>query len=148
MLNTVMGNRGMVVAPHHLAASIGADVLREGGNAIEAMVASAAAIAVCYPHMNGLGGDNFWLIHSKGSAPIGIDACGASASLANIGFYRNQGMQAIPDRGPLAALTMAGTVSGWQKALDYSCEAWGGQIPLKRLLSIGSIKAIFSYYKL
>ncbi len=135
MLKTVMGRRGMVVAPHHLAASIGTDVLRDGGNAIEAMVASAAAIAVCYPHMNGLGGDNFWLIHSKGEAPVGIDACGASAGLSSIGFYRDQAMGAIPSRGPLAALTMAGAVSGWQKALEYSRKAWGGRIPLKRLLA-------------
>ena len=40
----------------------GSSVLREGGNAIEAMVAAAATIAVVYPHMNGLGGDNFWLV--------------------------------------------------------------------------------------
>ncbi|SQA97298.1 Putative gamma-glutamyltransferase ywrD [Cedecea neteri] len=37
-------------------------VLRHGGDAIEAMVAAAAAIAVVYPHMNGIGGDGFWLI--------------------------------------------------------------------------------------
>jgi len=134
MLNTVMGNRGMVVAPHHLAASIGADVLRDGGNAIEAMVASAAAIAVCYPHMNGLGGDNFWLIHDKESAAVGIDACGAAAGLANIDFFREQALDAIPGRGPLAALTMAGAVSGWQKALDHSSHVWGGRMPLNRLL--------------
>jgi oxamate amidohydrolase len=84
--------------------------------------------------MNGLGGDNFWLIHSKGAAPVGIDACGAAAGLATIDFYRDQALDAIPGRGPLAALTMAGAVSGWQKALDHSSNAWGGRIPLKRLL--------------
>jgi gamma-glutamyltranspeptidase len=129
-----MGHQGMIVAPHHLAASIGSDVLRDGGNAIEGMVASAAAIAVCYPHMNGLGGDNFWLIHSKGKAVVGIDACGASAGLCDIDFYRDQAMEAIPGRGPLAASTMAGAISGWQKALDHSRNVWGGRIPLGRLL--------------
>lgn len=54
--------RGMAVAPHHLASQSALAVLREGGSAIEAMVAAAAAIAVVYPHMNGLGGDGFWLI--------------------------------------------------------------------------------------
>ena len=47
----------MVTAPHHLAARAGLRVLEEGGNAIEAMVAAAAAITVVYPHMNALGGD-------------------------------------------------------------------------------------------
>lgn len=50
---------GMVTAPHHLAPQAGAAVLREGGNAIEAMVAAAATIAVVYPDMNGIGVDGF-----------------------------------------------------------------------------------------
>ena len=63
MLNTPQGFGGMVTAPHHLASQSGLSVLRDGGNAIEAAVAAAATIAVVYPHMNALGGDNFWLIH-------------------------------------------------------------------------------------
>ena len=51
---TTRATRGMVVAPHRLAAKAGLAVLRDGGNAIEAMVAAAATIAVVYPHMNGL----------------------------------------------------------------------------------------------
>ncbi|HIH6649117.1 TPA: gamma-glutamyltransferase, partial [Klebsiella michiganensis] len=47
--------RGMAVAPHHLASQSALAILREGGSAIEAMVAAAATIAVVYPHMNGLG---------------------------------------------------------------------------------------------
>lgn len=123
----------MVVAPHHLAAEAGLSVLRDGGNAIEAMVAAAATIAVVYPHMNGLGGDNFWLVSEAGRPPVGIDACGAAAGLATREFYRGQGFeQTIPSRGPLAALTVAGAVSGWQKALELSA-AWGGRLPLERL---------------
>ena len=76
MLQTPRATRGMVVAPHHLAAQAGLSVLREGGNAIEAMVAAAAAIAAVYPQMNGLGGDNFWLIESGNGTPIAIDVCG------------------------------------------------------------------------
>ncbi len=122
----------MVVAPHHLAAQAGLGVLREGGNAIEAMVAAAATIAVVYPHMNALGGDNFWLIGDGRGAPTGIDACGAAAGV-DIGFYRSRGLDAIPSRGPLAANTVAGAVSGWQAALDVSAR-WGGALPLSRLL--------------
>ena len=55
MINTAAATRGMVVAPHHLAAQSGLAVLHEGGNAIEAMVAAAATIAVVYPHMNAIG---------------------------------------------------------------------------------------------
>jgi gamma-glutamyltranspeptidase/glutathione hydrolase len=57
MLHTLRSTGGMLVAPHHLAAQAGRDVLRDGGNAVEAMVAAAAAIAVVYPHMNAIGGE-------------------------------------------------------------------------------------------
>jgi len=124
----------MVVAPHHLASQAGLGVLREGGNAVEAMIAAAAAIAVVYPHMNGLGGDNFWLISDgRGGPPVAIDACGAAAGLADVGFYRERGLAAIPARGPLAANTVAGAVSGWQAAHALAREM-GGQLPLARLL--------------
>jgi oxamate amidohydrolase len=135
MLQSRNATRGMVVAPHHLAAQAGQAVLREGGNAIEAMVAAASTIAVVYPHMNGLGGDNFWLISRGGKPPIGIDACGAAAGLASAGFYAEQGhTAAIPSRGALSALTMAGAVSGWEAALDVSREL-GGRLPVSRLLA-------------
>jgi oxamate amidohydrolase len=135
MLHTTTATRGMVVAPHHLAAEAGLAVLREGGNAIEAMVAAASTIAVVYPHMNGLGGDNFWLISQGGKPPIGIDACGAAAGLATREFYSNEhAVKAIPSRGPLSALTMAGAVSGWRAALDVG-KAAGGRLPLTRLLA-------------
>ncbi len=135
MNHTTLATRGMVVAPHHLAAQAGLAVLREGGNAIEAMVAAASTIAVVYPHMNGLGGDNFWLISQGGRPPVAIDACGGAAGLASAEFYADHGHTAtIPGRGPLAAVTMAGAVSGWAKALDLSA-AHGGRLPLSRLLA-------------
>ena len=134
MLNTKRTYNGMVVAPHHLASQAGLRVLREGGNAVEAMIASASTIAVVYPHMNGLGGDNFWLIHKSGKPVTAIDACGAAAGAACIKFYEQLGYSAIPERGPLAALTMAGAVSGWQNALQYSQQVLNGKMPLSRLL--------------
>ena len=108
--------------------------MQDGGNAIEAMVAGAAAVAVVYPHMNALGGDNIWLIYVPETDPIGIDACGAAAARADIAFYRDKGHDTIPSRGPLAALTVAGAVSGWQAALAISEKEWGGALPLSRLL--------------
>lgn len=133
MLQTPRSTRGMVVAPHHLAAQAGLRVLREGGNAIEAMVAAAATIAVVYPHMNSLGGDNFWLISDGQGSPVAIDACGAAAVNADVEFYRRQGYTEIPTRGALAANTTAGAVSGWQAALQVS-HRWGGKLRLPRLV--------------
>jgi gamma-glutamyltranspeptidase len=134
VLTTLMSRRGTVVAPHHLAAQSGLAVLREGGNAVEAMVAAAATIAVVYPHMNSIGGDGFWLIQEPGKRPVGIDASGAAASLATPEFYASHGLAAVPPRGPLAALTVAGTISGWAKALEGAA-AWGKALPLSRLLA-------------
>jgi gamma-glutamyltranspeptidase/glutathione hydrolase len=133
MRQTLTSPRGMATAPHHLAASSAAGVLREGGNAIEAMVAAAATIAVVYPHMNAIGGDGFWLISEPGREPVAIDACGGAAALASIDFYAARGHAAIPSRGPLAANTVAGAVSGWQEALAHSAR-WNGRLPLSRLL--------------
>lgn len=132
MLNTLNALDGMVVAPHHLAAQAGRDVLLDGGNAVEAVVAAAAAIAVVYPHMNSIGGDGFWLIHRPGYEPVAIDASGVAAQLATRQFY--QGMDAIPPRGPRAALTVAGTVSGWDKALEHARTWSKSPMPLSRLL--------------
>jgi len=134
MLNTKRAYNGMVVAPHHLASQAGLRVLREGGNAVEAMIAAASTIAVVYPHMNGLGGDNFWLLHSAANGISAIDACGGAAGLASIDFYQDQRCEKIPDRGPLAAVTMAGAVGGWQTAFEYSQNILDGNLPLSRLL--------------
>jgi oxamate amidohydrolase len=134
MLHSRSGRGGMVSAPHHLAAQSGAAVLREGGNAVEAMVAAAATIAVTYPHMNGIGGDGFWLIAEPGRMPVAIRACGPAAALASPGFYVEQGDQAIPTRGARAALTVAGAIGGWQSALEHA-RSWGKPLPVARLLA-------------
>ncbi len=134
MLHSCMAARGMITAPHHLAAQSGLAVLREGGNAIEAAVAAAATIAVVYPHMNGLGGDGFWLIAEPGRPPVSIDGAGAAAAAADPAFYEARGARSIPRHGPLAATTVAGTVSGWQAALEISTR-WGGRLPLSRLFA-------------
>jgi gamma-glutamyltranspeptidase len=135
MINTTRGLRGMAVAPHSLASQSALAVLREGGNAIEAMIAAAATIAVVYPHMNSIGGDSFWLLHVPGEAPGAIDACGAAAAAASRNWYAERGhRQVIPHRGGVAANTVAGTVSGWGAAHELSRKALGGRLPLSRLL--------------
>ena len=134
MISTQAAGRAVAVAPHALAARSAAAVMREGGNAVEAMAAAAATIAVVYPHMNSIGGDGFWLVHVPGEKPRAIDASGAAAAAANIAYYRERGMAAIPFRGGVAANTVAGTVSGWDLALALSREHLGGRMPLPRLL--------------
>jgi len=133
MIQSNIAPLGMVVAPHHLASESALAVLREGGNAIEAMVAAAATIAVVYPHMNGLGGDGFWLIVPPQGSPIAIDASGSAGSLADFSFYA--GATTIPHRGAKAALTVAGTVSGWAEALKVSAELTDNIQPVSRLLA-------------
>ncbi len=134
MSETVVGEKGMVVAPHAAAAEAGAEILRAGGNAIEAMIATAATIAVVYPHMNAIGGDGFWLIREPGKAPRYIEACGGAGAKATIAAYHAKGYDRIPVRGPDAALTVAGAVSGWDLAFALS-RSLGGAIDRKTLLA-------------
>lgn len=127
---TVNASRGMVTSPHHLASSAGLGVLEDGGNALEAAVAMAAALAVVYPHMTSIGGDSFWLVCEPSGDVYSIDACGAAAQTASLDLYRAGGLTSVPWRGPLAANTVAGTLSGWEMALA----AGRGNMPLSRLL--------------
>lgn len=134
MLTTALSFSGAISAPHQAAALAGRDVLKAGGTAIEAMVAAAAAVAVAYPHMNGIGGDGFWIIHRPGQAPLGISGCGRAAALADPPWYRERGhADALPTRGALAALTVPGTVAGWAEALALVPAS--RRIPLADLLA-------------
>ncbi len=124
--------RGVVCAPHFAAVEAGRSILADGGNALEAMVAMAAAIAVLYPHMNHLGGDGFWLIREPSGRVRAIMAAGSAGMNARLELYREH--RAIPPRGPLAALTVPGAVGGWMLALE-AAKAHGGTLPLDVLLA-------------
>lgn len=124
----------LAVAPHAQAAQSGADVLADGGNAIEACVAMAATLAAVYPHMTGLGGDSFWLLHQPGDPVRSILGCGRSAAGIDRAHYLDAGYSRIPYRGSQAANTVAGTVSGLDQALAISNRQWQGKLPLWRLL--------------
>lgn len=117
MLETALGFNGAFTAPHRAASQAGRDILKAGGSAIEAMVAAAATIAVAYPHMNGLGGDAFWIIHRPGLPPVAISGAGRAAALATPERYSSRGQASIPVRGPDAALVVPGAVATWQAAL-------------------------------
>jgi len=127
-----------VAAPHDLAAIAGRDVLLQGGNAIEAMVAMAASIAVVYPHMNSIGGDGFWIIRDPKGKTRAIEACGFAGANATRAAYEALG--GIPTRGPMAALTVPGAIGGWKAALELSA-ALGGRLPLADLLDAAASQA-------
>ena len=113
----VRSPHGMVVCPHALASAVGAQILSDGGHAVDAAIATQAALSVVYPHMTGLGGDAFWLIYDAQTGAVqGLNGSGRSAQVATIDCYTRQGLTAIPQRGPRAALTVPGAVDSWAQA--------------------------------
>ena len=120
---------GMVTSPHALATQTGVDVLQAGGNAIEAAIATVAALSVTYPHFCGWGGDVLMLV---------ADAQGTVQSIAGIGQAagRLDGYQGtIPTRGPRSALTTAGAADALGQAFEISHQAWGGKRSWGELLA-------------
>nr|WP_315593195.1 gamma-glutamyltransferase [uncultured Cupriavidus sp.] len=112
---------GMVTSPHALASEAGLEILRAGGNAIEAAIAMGATLAVTYPHFTGLGGDAFWILSDQHGSVRTLSGIGQAA--ATLPDYGN----AIPPRGPASALTTAATVDTWDRAFAISRAQWGGQ---------------------
>src|SRR5262245_1298000 len=131
-LHSAGHRRGVVAAPHRAAAEAGRDILADGGNAIEAMIAMAATIAAVYPHMNHVGGDGFWLLRDASGRMRAIEAAGFAGERARRELYRDH--ETIPARGPLAALTVPGALGGWSLAAE-AARAAGGKMPLDVLLT-------------
>ena len=125
--------RAVVASPHVLASRAGAAILERGGNAVDAALAAAITIAVVYPHMNGIGGDAFWLVFDGPRGELrGLNAAGRAAATASREAYARRGA-AMPVRGGAAALTVPGVVSGWWEAHRYSRERLGSPIAWKAL---------------
>ena len=123
----------MAAAPHRDTAAAGRQIFAEGGNALEAMIAMAASIAAVYPHMNHVGGDGFWLVREGSGRVRAFMGAGPAGRRASIAHYAEQGLEEIPTRGPLAALTVPGAVGTWILAQECAA-ACGGRLPLKVLL--------------
>jgi gamma-glutamyltranspeptidase/glutathione hydrolase len=130
-LHSAGHRRGVVAAPHRAAVEDGRQILAEGGNALEAMVAMAASIAAVYPHMNHIGGDGFWLVREPRGRVRALIAAGPAGANARPELYRAH--ETIPARGPLAALTVPGAIGGWLLAMELA-KAHGGKLPLDMLL--------------
>lgn len=112
----VMSTRGMVAASHYLASAAGVHTLRQGGSAVDACIAINAVLAVVYGHMAGLGGDVFAQVWDPSEGQVkALNGSGRSGENVTVDFYREKGWDSIEARGPLAANTVPGVVSGWAK---------------------------------
>jgi gamma-glutamyltranspeptidase/glutathione hydrolase len=129
--SVTLAPRGIVTSPHALASQAGVDVLRAGGSAVDAAIATSAALAVLYPHMTGLGGDAFWLIYDAKSRRVRhLDGGGRAAASADLAAFASLGLQEIPYRGIVpATVTTPGSVASWGEA-----HAAYGRLPLARCL--------------
>ncbi len=106
-----------IASPHHVATQVGAEVLAEGGTAMDATVAVNAALGVIYPHMCGPGGDLFLLYYDASSGEVScLNASGGAPALASRAAYRERGLTAVPARGTLS-VTTPGAVAGWEQGL-------------------------------
>src|SRR5579859_4369015 len=108
-----MATHGLVAAPHALAAQAGLDILKAGGNAVDAAIAANAALQVVYPFVCGLGGDLFAIVWDAPSRTlIGLNASGRAPRAATIERYQALGHEKMPRYG-IHSVTVPGCVSGW-----------------------------------
>lgn len=110
----VYGKQGMVATSHPIAAQAGRDILKAGGNAIDAAVATAAALTVVEPGSNGIGGDSFSIIW-KDNKMYGLNASGPSPSNLDSASYLDKS-KAFPTYG-LKAVTVPGVPAGWAELI-------------------------------
>jgi gamma-glutamyltranspeptidase len=110
--------KGVIATPHRLAGQAGAQVLADGGNAIDAAIAADAVLCVVYPHMTSIGGDLMAIVWPAGAAaPIGLIGAGRSGELATIDAVRRAGFDTMPERGALS-ITVPGTVEAWGRLIE------------------------------
>ncbi len=110
------GAHGAVVAPHHLATAAGLHVLRAGGSAVDAAIATNAVLSVVMPSGCGIGGDAFWLIWDAAeSRQLALNGSGRSAATLEAEELLARGVRTMPRRGPLT-ITVPGAVRSWGDA--------------------------------
>lgn len=108
---TVFAKKGMVATSQPLAAQAGLDILKKGGNAIDAAIATAAALTVLEPTSNGIGGDAFALVWTKDKLH-GLNASGPSPKSISIDAVKARGHEKMPTHG-LLPVTVPGAPSAW-----------------------------------
>jgi gamma-glutamyltranspeptidase len=126
-----MAPKGMVTSPHSLASTAGIDVLRAGGSAVDAAMATSAALAVLYPHMTSIGGDAFWLIHDAGTGEVKyLNGGGRAVAAATLEGMAARGLDEIPLRGIVpATTTVPGALASWAEAHTAY-----GKLPMTRIV--------------
>ena len=109
----VIAQNGMVATSHPLASQIGIDILKEGGNAIDAAIAANAALGLMEPTGNGIGGDLFAIIWiEKEKKLYGLNASGRSPENLTLEYFKENNFKSIPAYGPLP-VSVPGCVDGW-----------------------------------
>ncbi|RBP91491.1 gamma-glutamyltranspeptidase/glutathione hydrolase [Cytobacillus firmus] len=124
---TVMANNGMVATSQPLAAQAGLDMMKKGGNAIDAAIATAAALTVVEPTSNGIGGDAFALVWTKGEL-YGLNASGPAPKSISIEALKERGFEKMPTHGWMP-VTVPGAPSAWAELSRRF-----GKLPLKDVL--------------
>lgn len=129
----------MVCSPNHIASAVGLDVLKAGGNAVDACVAVNAALQVVYPPMCHLGGDGFWMVWMAGERKLlGLNGSGPAAAAASAEALLAAGYKDMPQRGP-HTVTVPGCVDAWSEVLAR-CGTLGLDVllaPARRLAGEG-----------
>ena len=125
----VIAENGMVATSHPLATQVGIDILKNGGNAIDAAIAANAAIGLMEPTGNGIGGDLFAIIWiEKDKKLYGLNASGRSPKNLTLDYFKNNNFSEIPAYGPLP-VSVPGCVDGW-----FEMHEKFGSTPMQDLL--------------
>lgn len=124
----VIAKNGMVATSHPLASQIGLQILKDGGNAIDAAIAANAALGLMEPTGNGIGGDLFVILwDAKTKKLYGLNASGPSPQNISIEYFTAKKLEKIPSYGPLP-VSVPGAVDGWIKLHERF-----GKLPFKEL---------------
>ena len=126
--SSVRGVQHLVASADHLATSAGHRVFSQGGNAVDAAIATNAAIAVTGPHLCGMGGDLFALIHTNDGVQA-LNSSGRAGSGADPDGLRTDGHETMPLRHDIRTVTIPGCVDGW-----VELHARFGSMPLAEIL--------------
>ncbi|MFY9558344.1 MAG: gamma-glutamyltransferase [Blastocatellia bacterium] len=114
----VRAEHGMVASSQPLASQTGLEVLKRGGNAVDAAIAMAAVLNVTEPMMTGIGGDMFALVYwAKTGELKGLNASGRAPRALNLDYFAKKGMRSMPDSG-MEPVTVPGAVDGWVALLE------------------------------
>ena len=128
--SNILATNGMVATSQPLAATTGLRILMEGGTAVDAAIAAAAALNVVEPMSTGVGGDMFALVwDNKEKSVRALNGSGRAPAAASIDELKSKGHRTMPETGVYSVAT-PGTVHGWETLLD-SC----GTMPLSRVLA-------------